>query len=528
MKIQKCIALVLSAVLLLSLTGCAGKYEGKLSGVKYYNFLDPYYNESEADLLEKMPQPRMTLDPQEIYDSIEYDERMFYGTYRLYNQDKDREKFAKTAEFMELTYSNDYGNVRTETMTVLPVAFEAGPTEMYMSRYDRSQEWASVRFASTSGGYECWVTCTFSVSGHQITFTPLEYLNTLFDEEYHITGYEYTLGSQKLTYDFEFDGPRLTLSNDSGSVTLCSYYYTKGPEPHASGMLAPDSDGIGKLDSIYGYINEDLFDYYSYLYLDINRDKYPDEYIRESGVRLYDNGLIDLFWVEEDANDVYKAQSYQFVYFGTGPMVLTDGKNIYYYTENYTTREMLLMGDGMSTEDLIEFENMGEEAQKDVVQKKANLLKDLSDAYEAAGLTVHINHSTGEIAMDAGVLFGTDQSQISEEGKAFLKDFLGVYTSVVFGDEYTDFVSKIMVEGHTDTAGAYDYNMELSLKRAENVMAFCLSGESGVSAEQMAALQSTLEAVGYSYDKPIYDENGEVDMDASRRVSFRFVINIGD
>lgn len=38
-------------------------------------------------------------------------------------------------------------------------------------------------------------------------------------------------------------------------------------------------------------------------------------------------------------------------------------------------------------------------------------------------------------------------------------------------------------------------------------------------------LQSMMEAVGYAYDRPVYDENGQVDMDASRRVSFRFIIN---
>lgn len=29
-----------------------------------------------------------------------------------------------------------------------------------------------------------------------------------------------------------------------------------------------------------------------------------------------------------------------------------------------------------------------------------------------------------------------------------------------------------------------------------------------------------------AYDKPVYDENGEVDMDVSRRVAFRFFVNV--
>ena len=35
-----------------------------------------------------------------------------------------------------------------------------------------------------------------------------------------------------------------------------------------------------------------------------------------------------------------------------------------------------------------------------------------------------------------------------------------------------------------------------------------------------------MEASGYAYDKPVYDENVEVDMEASRRVAFRFFVNV--
>ena len=39
-------------------------------------------------------------------------------------------------------------------------------------------------------------------------------------------------------------------------------------------------------------------------------------------------------------------------------------------------------------------------------------------------------------------------------------------------------------------------------------------------------LASTLEAKGLSNSKPVYDSNGEVDMAACRRVSFRFIVNL--
>ena len=52
---------------------------------------------------------------------------------------------------------------------------------------------------------------------------------------------------------------------------------------------------------------------------------------------------------------------------------------------------------------------------------------------------------------------------------------MDVYIRVVFSEEYENFVSKILVEGHTDTSGSYDLNQQLSLDRANRVMAYCLT-----------------------------------------------------
>ena len=82
------------------------------------------------------------------------------------------------------------------------------------------------------------------------------------------------------------------------------------------------------------------------------------------------------------------------------------------------------------------------------------------------------------------------------------------------------------MEGHTDTDGTYERNLELSQERADNVLNYCLSAECGVDSAYADLFAQSAQAVGYSYDKPVYDVDGNVDMDASRRVSFRFVINL--
>lgn len=161
----------------------------------------------------------------------------------------------------------------------------------------------------------------------------------------------------------------------------------------------------------------------------------------------------------------------------------------------------------------------------EVTAKKTRLYDDLIKAFEAEGITVSVNKETGEIALDSSVLFGGDSADLTADGKAFLNKFIKAYTNVVYSEEYTGFISKTMVEGHTaPVAGStYASGYDLSVQRATNVKDYCLSGETGIDTAKIA---DTLEAVGYSNSQPVYNANGEVDMAASRRVSFRFMVNV--
>ena len=62
--------------------------------------------------------------------------------------------------------------------------------------------------------------------------------------------------------------------------------------------------------------------------------------------------------------------------------------------------------------------------------------------------------------------------------------------------------------------------------KKERFKEYCTSQECGVDAAYAELFAQSLEAIGYAYDKPVYDAQGEVDMDASRRVSFRFLISL--
>lgn len=188
----------------------------------------------------------------------------------------------------------------------------------------------------------------------------------------------------------------------------------------------------------------------------------------------------------------------------------------------------LNLGQNLTEAELAQIDDIDSEAMIKAVQTKYDLLNDLMMAFKTSGsdLSFSVNKNSGEITLDASVLFANDVAQVSDEGKAFLKKFIPIYTSVLLDSKYSNFVAKILVEGHTDTNGSHDYNQNLSEKRAENVKAFCLSDESGLSADVISALSKKIQSAGHSYDYPIYDSNGKVDMAASRRVSFKFIINL--
>ena len=68
---------------------------------------------------------------------------------------------------------------------------------------------------------------------------------------------------------------------------------------------------------------------------------------------------------------------------------------------------------------------------------------------------------------DAGVYFDTNKSAVKGTSAATLDKLAGIFK------EYPN--SVILVEGHTDSAGPEDYNMDLSKRRAESVTNYLIS-----------------------------------------------------
>ncbi len=168
---------------------------------------------------------------------------------------------------------------------------------------------------------------------------------------------------------------------------------------------------------------------------------------------------------------------------------------------------------------------MSEQQQKldDIIGVRADLVEDLKEEFDDSDLKVSVDEKTGAITFDASILFDYNKSVLKESGKDFLSKFLPRYADVLLSDKYKDNISEILIEGHTDTEGKYLFNLELSQKRALAVASYCLDDNSGiVDDDQLEALRELTSATGKSYSNPVVDEEGEVDMEASRRVEFLF------
>ena len=158
-----------------------------------------------------------------------------------------------------------------------------------------------------------------------------------------------------------------------------------------------------------------------------------------------------------------------------------------------------------------------------IIGIRGELIQALKTEFAGTDLKVTVDEQTGAITFDSTVLFDYNKYDLKQEGKDFLVDFLPLYFGVLLKSEFRQYVSEIIIEGHTDTNGGYMGNLELSQQRALSVAKFCLSTSNGIiTEEEVLELREIVTANGRSYSDPIIGIDGEVDMDASRRVEFKF------
>lgn len=154
---------------------------------------------------------------------------------------------------------------------------------------------------------------------------------------------------------------------------------------------------------------------------------------------------------------------------------------------------------------------------------RSRIIEDLRDEMRSAKLGTVVDRQTGAITFTSSVLFDYNSSDLKDSGKAWLDSFLPVYVHTLLSEENQDYVAEIIIEGHADMSGDYQSNLNLSQQRALSVVSYFLSDEFyGLTAQEKEQLRSIVTANGRSWVDPVYNEDGTVNMEASRRVEFKF------
>lgn len=143
---------------------------------------------------------------------------------------------------------------------------------------------------------------------------------------------------------------------------------------------------------------------------------------------------------------------------------------------------------------------------------KTRLIKALQDKLSN---DILININSGSISLNANILFDSAEFNIKDEAKLELKKTLSNYFDAILSSpEILANIDSIVIEGHTDSVGGFTYNLDLSQKRALEIMKFINSFYKDKRLEKL------LVAVGKSYNELKY-KNGVEDKQASRRIEIK-------
>jgi chemotaxis protein MotB len=143
----------------------------------------------------------------------------------------------------------------------------------------------------------------------------------------------------------------------------------------------------------------------------------------------------------------------------------------------------------------------------------------VAELKKALGNSINIDPKSGAIRFSSNILFNQGSYTLKPESAKELKSILKKYIHTLLSNpDIKQHIESIVIEGHTNSDGDYIYNLELSQKRALEVMKFLLSMNVG----NVEELKEYVSASGKSYSNLIYKDDGTEDRDASRRIEIKF------
>ena len=146
-------------------------------------------------------------------------------------------------------------------------------------------------------------------------------------------------------------------------------------------------------------------------------------------------------------------------------------------------------------------------------------IKVIGELKRILGKKIKIDPKNGSLRFSSNILFDKGQSVLKDDSKQQLKKVFIEYVGALMGNkDIKNHIDKIIIEGHTDSDGGFLYNLELSQKRAYEVMNYLLS----LNFVKQHNIKPLMIASGRSYLDPVYNKEGKEDKDASRRIEIKF------
>lgn len=370
-------------------------------------------------------------------------------------------------------------------------------------------------------------------------------VNTLFTFAYEVVGDKLYMGLEALImddedetnlgyhvqdckdwveYSYGFDGLDLILSKDGKSTRLRS-----------ADILYAEKKNEGLYE--WGYAKNSSSGYDGIVHLSLNTEDGDDSYIEWADGRTGENvktqidgNQFTLTWDSTYRYDYDLGESEEGeggkitgIFLITnrpnggmdgGLSICVDGK-WYPYVYDSTAYWNGELSDNLETD--ADVSSMSEDELGELKENQTAVSSGLMGAFKEQGLdSTKIDESTGTVQMDNNVLFAWDKADLSEEGKAYLDQFLAAYVPVISSAIEDGKVSTIVVEGYTDSAGDEAYNLKLSEERAKTVADYIKAG--------YPELTNAIEVVGNGANNLILDGEGKEDAAASRRVEVRYVL----
>ena len=126
----------------------------------------------------------------------------------------------------------------------------------------------------------------------------------------------------------------------------------------------------------------------------------------------------------------------------------------------------------------------------------------------------------GNIILSDSVLFDIGKSDIKPESVPLLNQLISVFTEFLSDSENAKYVESIVISGHTDSTGTNEENRILSTDRANSVLSYLLTYQSGA----LQRYSKMFCAAGYGATRPVQSNDTEFGRAANRRIEISMIL----